>query len=139
MNNNIKNLIKEDFAKFIDLVNLGIIDKEIACEYIIQTNDACCIYTFALNVDEINVSKLEDAIIKTGNAEYIYNFALNVKGANIQRLYQFSLIIRGNKYIKLFNQKFANIINSSDGTNYFEDLMQFLDEEEYKQIKKRRN
>ena len=79
MNNNIENLIKEDFYKFIKLVNLGIIDKEYACKCIIEIN----------------------------NAEFIYYFAKSVKRANIERLQQTLLDIKANTYVKKFQQTLA--------------------------------
>ena len=84
MNLNIELLIRQDFDKFIKLVELGIIDNETACDAVIESKNSEYIYVLARDGKNINIKKLEDAIIQIGNAKYIYYFARNVQGANIE-------------------------------------------------------
>ena len=111
MNNIIKNLINENFDRFVKLVNMGIIDKKDAHKCIVETNNAEYIYYFALKIKEANIPELESAIIKTNNAEYIYLFALDIKGANITKLEDAIIKTQNAQYIYLFaqNVKGANI------------------------------
>ena len=85
MNLMIEQLMNQNFNGFLKLVELGIIDKEIACEAVIESKNAEYIYKIAIVID-INIVKLEDAIIQTGNAKFIFYFARDVKGASIEKL-----------------------------------------------------
>ncbi len=111
MNKKIQNLIEKDFQKFIKLVELGVIDKEAACNNVIAINNAQYIYCFAENIKGANIKKLEDAIIATNNAEYICYFAWGIKGANIAKLEDAIIKTEDYYYIYLFanNVKGANI------------------------------
>lgn len=86
MNQYILLLMKNKFEDFLKLVELGIIEKEVACETVIESKNAKNIYEFARIIEGVDISSLEDEIISTRNVDYINEFANNVKGANVQKL-----------------------------------------------------
>lgn len=60
---------------------------EEADDTIIAYNDArLCVKWAKINIEGINISKLEDIVIQYKYADYIYEFARYVKGANIVKL-----------------------------------------------------
>lgn len=62
-------------------------DIEKAEELVIESKEPGYICKFALNVDGVNVKKLQEAIIKTERAEGIYHFAImTLPGADIDEL-----------------------------------------------------
>ena len=87
MNSNIKLLLKNNFNYFLRLVELGIIDINIACNDVIEYKEPDYILEFARRFgNNSNIRDLEDAIISTYNAQYIYAFACNVESADILKL-----------------------------------------------------
>lgn len=55
-------------------------------DIVIQDKYGNYIYEFAKCVEGANIEKLEDAIIKTGDASAIYHFAREVEGVNLYKL-----------------------------------------------------
>ena len=91
MNSNIKLLLEgygliRNFAAFINLIEIGVINKDTACDAVIEYKNPEYICEFAANIEGANIQKLEDAIIQIDDVVYIYSFAEKVKGANISRL-----------------------------------------------------
>lgn len=86
MNENIEKILQQNINDFLKLVELGIINKELGTEAVINSKLAEFIYYFARYIKGANIKKLEDGIIKTQNIEYIHYFARDIKGANKERL-----------------------------------------------------
>ena len=115
MNANIKLLLKEDFPAFLKLINLGIIDKDVACNAIIEERNLEYILTFAFEFN-YNINLLEDTVINMKDVKYIYYFARYIKGANILKLEDVAIKTKVIRCIYSFahHVKGANILKLED-------------------------
>ena len=86
MNKNNEKLLEQNFRWFLELIELGVIDKEIGMKAVINSRYAPFICDFANFVKDTDVEKLTDAIIKTQNVYYIYLFARDIEDSNKKRL-----------------------------------------------------
>ena len=122
MNANIKLLLKEDFPAFLKLIHLGIIDKDVACNAIIEERNLEYILTFAFEFN-YNINLLEDTVINMKDVKYIYYFARYIKGANILKLEDATTKTGRLQYIYKFASevKGANILKLEDAliTNFY--------------------
>ena len=111
MNSNIEKLMKQNFDGFKKSVELGIINKDIACDAVIESKNMENIYNWAKDIKDANIEKLEDAIIQGGEAKWIYLFAKNIKGANIKKLEDAIIQIENAEYVYIFTRdiKEANV------------------------------
>ena len=112
MNKNIKLLLKNNFEYFLKLVELGIIDIDIACNSIIEYKEPDYILEFARRLgNKRNIRDLEDAIISTHNAQYIYAFACNVESTDIIKLEDALKVLNEKNKIAYINSKFKDSPN----------------------------
>ena len=119
MNLNIMQLMYTNFKGFIKLGELGIIDSEIACDAIIESNDPEYIYEFAKNINNANIERLKDIIIKSNDSVYINYFDHDIKNdlTNLMKL----LNIEDYEYILKNKEKFSQL---------------FIDDKSYEKLRK---
>ena len=103
MNKNIKLLLKEDFYAFCKLVDLGIIDKDVAYDAIVEERNPEHIHSFGMdiNTDIEKVLKLEDLLIEIGNLEYLLYFARDINNADMDKIRDIILAKNDPEYIYL--------------------------------------
>ena len=103
MNMNIKLLLEKDYYAFYKLVNLGIIDKDVAYDAIIEERNPEHIWAFGtdINTDIEKVPKLENLLIEIGNLKYLLYFARDINNANIERIRDIILAKNDPEYIYL--------------------------------------
>ena len=106
MNANIKLLLEKDYYAFYKLVNLGIIDKDVAYNAIVEERNPEHIHSFGMdiNTDIEKVLKLEDLLIEIGNLEYLLYFARDINNANMDKIRNIILTKNDPEYIYLFYQ-----------------------------------
>ena len=107
MNVNIKLLLKENFPGFISLMDLGIINKDVAYNAIIEERNPRHIISFAMKMkdDVEKVQELEDLLIEIGDLKALCEFATDVNTANLGKIRDIILTKNNPECICLFYQK----------------------------------
>lgn len=116
-----RKVLKEEKGRKVYPTEEALVNKIV--DEVIQTNNAECIYTFALK-GELYVDKLSDAILKTGNLSYIQSFTTYIKNLPIGKF--FDKIIESENPFYIANV-ISNIVANNDEEEISEERTKLIE------------
>lgn len=82
-------------------------------DYIVNSNDAELIYSFALKVKGANRQRLEEAICKTNNIVLMCEFAEQIEDANFEKIYLAASKVDSNNIIyDVYKQRLQSLYSN---------------------------